>query len=81
MDANPYAAMAAMFGGTEKRGPEIAMGPITGVSPLRVRVGEMDYEADDITLCTHVSLPQFPTGRLLLVSMDEGQTYYAIGRC
>lgn len=81
MDANPYAAMAAMFGGAEKRGPEIAMGQITGISPLRVRVGEMDYEADEITLCTHVSLPQYPTGRLLLVSMDEGQTYYAIGRC
>ena len=71
MDANPYAAMAAMLGGSQKRGQEIAIGQITGISPLRVRVGEMDYEADEITLCTHVSLPQYPTGRLLLVGLRK----------
>ena len=51
------------------------------MQPLKVRLGELELDAGDVTLCAHVTLPAAPGGRLLLISLDGGQTYYAVGRC
>ncbi|MBS7226135.1 MAG: DUF2577 family protein [Clostridiaceae bacterium] len=80
--ANPFSGLAGLMNApaTGNR-MEICVGEIVGVRPLKVRTGEMELEAEDIILCSHVPQPDTPGGRLLLVSMDENQTYYAIGRC
>lgn len=79
---NAYAALAEMLRGEQKgSGAAIAVGEIISVTPLRVRVGELTYEASELRLCEHIELPDVPGGKLLLVSLDGAQSYYAIGRC
>ena len=81
--ANPFAQLSGLMGGDAagRSAAEIAVGTFIRVSPLEVQVGDLIYEAVDITLCAHVTLPPAPGGRLVLISFDDGQTYIAIGRC
>lgn len=80
--ATPFARLASMVGdGSAVHTPEIVMGEIISLAPLRVRVGEIDLETEDLRLCEHIRLPQVPGGKLVLVSFDEGQSFIALGRC
>ena len=79
---NPFAGLAGLLDKKEPpTGPDCGIGHIDGVQPLKVRLGELELDAGDVTLCAHVTLPAAPGGRLLLISLDGGQTYYAVGRC
>lgn len=79
--ANPFTQLAGLLGDTPSgSAAEIAVGEIIRTTPLQVRVGEIIYDAEDIRLCTHVTIPKLPGGRLILVSFDAGQTYTALGR-
>lgn len=81
---NPYSdILKAMQTEQKNFGNTTAVGEVISVNPLKMRIGELEYEKEDLKFLSHVSQPSGSqdTGSLFLVmSLDEIQTFYILGR-
>ncbi|HIV61883.1 MAG TPA: hypothetical protein H9746_03415 [Candidatus Butyricicoccus avistercoris] len=84
---NPYEELLKVTETEQKEGSSIiTTGKVLSVSPLKVQVGEMEYDTEDIKFLKDiysdtVSPLQIKSGDvLLLITLDGRQTFYVIGR-
>lgn len=84
---NPYEELLKVTETEQKEGSSIiTTGKVLSVSPLKVQVGEMEYDTEDIKFLKDiysdtVSPLQIKSGDvLLLITLDGKQTFYVIGR-
>ena len=84
---NPYEELLKVTETEQKEGSSIiTTGKVLSVSPLKVQVGEMEYDTEYIKFLKDiysdtVSPLQIKSGDvLLLITLDGRQTFYVIGR-
>ncbi len=80
---NPYEEILKATETEQKEGSSvITTGTVLSVIPLKVKVGELEYDSEDIKfLRTYSGLLQVRSGDvLLMVTLDGRQTFYVIGR-
>ena len=81
---NPYSEILKLTETEQKEGNSvITTGEVISVNPLKVRVGELEYETEDLKFLSHVTIPTQPEdiGTLLfIVTLDGRQTFYVIGK-
>lgn len=84
---NPYEEILKVTETEQKEGSSvITTGKVISVSPLKVQVGEMEYDNEDITFLRDVysdTIPplQIRSGDVLfMITLDGRQTFYVIGR-
>ena len=80
---NPYEEILKATETEPKEGSSvITTGKVLSVIPLKVKVGELEYDSEDIKfLRTYSGLLQVRSGDvLLMVTLDGRQTFYVIGR-
>ena len=81
---NPYSEILKLTETEQTEGNSvITTGEVLSVNPLKVRVGELEYETEDLKFLSHVTMPAEPEdiGTLLFVAtLDGRQTFYVIGR-
>lgn len=81
---NPYEEILKATETEPKEGSSvITTGKVLSVIPLKVQVGELDYEREDLKFLSHVDVPTRPEeiGTILfMITLDSKQTFYVIGR-
>ena len=80
---NPYEEILKATETEPKEGSSvITTGKVLSVIPLKVQVGELEYDSEDIKFLRNYSgLLQVRSGDvLLMVTLDGRQTFYVIGR-
>ena len=81
---NPYEEILKATQTEQKEGSSVTTtGKVLSVSPLKVQVGELNYDAEDLKFLAHVTVPVLPEEigtQLFLVTLDGRQTFYVIGR-
>lgn len=84
---NPYSEILKLTETAQKEGSSvITTGKVLSVSPLKVQVGEMEYDTEDIKFLRDVytetiSPLQIKSGEVLfMITLDGRQTFYVIGR-
>ena len=80
---NPYEEILKATETEQKEGSSvITTGKVLSVIPLKVKVGELEYDGEDIKfLRTYNGILQVRIGDvLLMVTLDNRQTFYVIGR-
>lgn len=84
---NPYEELLRVTETEQKEGSSvITTGKVLSVSPLKVQVGEMEYDTEDIKFLRDVhtetiSPLQIKSGDVLfMITLDGRQTFYVIGR-
>lgn len=81
---NPYAEILKLTENEKSESDSVlTTGKVLSVSPLKVQVGELDYDAEDFKFLAHVTVPVLPEEvgtQLFLVTLDGRQTFYVIGR-
>ncbi len=91
-EANPFAALDAMLGGdaAPSQADGCRIGVVLTIDPseddpavgtlLTASVGSLPLDGEDIVFLRHTNAPIAVGERMLLVSKDDGQTFYCIGR-
>lgn len=84
---NPYSEILNLTETEQKEGNSvITTGEVISVSPLKVQVGEMKYDNEDITFLKDVYTETVPTLQiksgdvLFMITLDGRQTFYVVGR-
>lgn len=84
---NPYEELLKVTETEQKEGSSIiTTGKVLSVGPLKVQVGEMEYDNEDIKFLKDIysdTVPplQIKSGDvLLLITLDSRQSFYVIGR-
>ena len=84
---NPYSEILKLTETAQKEGSSvITTGKVLSVSPLKVQVGEMEYDTEDIKFLRDVYTETISPLRiksgdvLFMITLDGRQTFYVIGR-
>lgn len=83
---NPYNDILKLTQNTIKDNNNITTGKVLAISPLKVLVGELEYESEDIKILKDVysenpQTVQIKTGDVLfMISLDDSQSFYVLGR-
>lgn len=84
---NPYQEILNATETEQKEGNSvITTGKVLSISPLKVQVGEMEYDNEDITFLRDVYTETVPPLQirsgdvLFMITLDGRQTFYVVGR-
>ena len=84
---NPYSEILKLTETAQKEGSSvITTGKVLSVSPLKVQVGEMEYDTEDIKFLRDVYTETISPLRIksgdviFMITLDGRQTFYVIGR-
>lgn len=80
---NPYLEILGLTKQESISSGVITTGTVTSVSPLKIKIGELEYESHELKFLSHVVKPNQPEdiGTVVLVAtLNEYQSFYVIGR-